>query len=115
MQVQRDSVWGQLWEPFIKPALGFQTSKQVRLNDWRLGVCLRVAQLLVISYTVYDVVRVPNCIGVKADGVCGYIRHAELAHTRGGAIGERAQVSSASGVWCRCTTGNTSSTRFLWP
>ena len=55
-------MWGQLWEPFIKPALGFQTSKQVRLNDWRLGVCLRVAQILVLSYTVYDVVRAPNCV-----------------------------------------------------
>lgn len=55
-------MWGRLWEPFIKPALGFQTSKQVRLNDWRLGVCLRVAQILVLSYTVYDVVRSPKCV-----------------------------------------------------
>jgi hypothetical protein len=55
--VNPTTVWGQLWEPFIKPALGFQTSKQVRLNDWRLGICLRVAQLMVVAYTIYDVVR----------------------------------------------------------
>mmetsp|Transcript_1434 Transcript_1434/g.2971 ORF Transcript_1434/g.2971 Transcript_1434/m.2971 type:complete len:687 (+) Transcript_1434:241-2301(+) len=39
---------------FVQPMLGFTTSKNVRLSDWRLGLILRLLQALAVLFTVVN-------------------------------------------------------------
>uniref|UniRef100_A0A061R7Q7 EF-hand domain-containing protein n=2 Tax=Tetraselmis sp. GSL018 TaxID=582737 RepID=A0A061R7Q7_9CHLO len=39
----------------VAPFLGFTTNKNAKINDWRLGLLLRLSQLVVLGYVVWDI------------------------------------------------------------